>query len=108
MTRSRGATPGITVPAEGAPRGATLRLLAVGTAGAAGAAAALQSVRQWATEAGAEFDYTPDLPSAARRLAAGACDVVLLMLGDGADEELTWWADAVRGAPRSPRLIACI
>jgi len=56
MTRSRGATPGITVPAESAPRGATLRLLAVGTAGAAGAAAALQSVRQWATEAGVEFD----------------------------------------------------
>jgi DNA-binding NtrC family response regulator len=105
MTRSRGAAPGATDPTEGAPRRATLRLLAVG---AAGAAAALQSVRQWAVETGAEFDYTPDLPVAARRLAAGACDVVLLILGDHADEELAWWADAVRGAPHSPRLIACV
>jgi len=105
MTRSRGAAPGATDAAEGAPRRTTLRLLAVG---ATGAAAALQSVRQWATETGAEFDYTPDLPSAARRLAAGACDVVLLILGDRADEELAWWADAVRGAPHSPRLIACV
>ncbi|HEX9393957.1 MAG TPA: hypothetical protein VF923_04845, partial [Gemmatimonadales bacterium] len=105
MTRSRGAAPGATDMPDGTPRGATLRLLAVG---ATGAATALQSVRQWATESGAAFDYTPDLPSAARRLAAGACDVVLLILGDRADEELAWWADAVRGAPRSPRLIACV
>src|SRR5690348_10123605 len=105
MTRSRGAAPGATDTAESAPRGAALRLLAVG---AAGAAAALQSVRQLALETGAAFDYTPDLPVAARRLAAGACDVVLLILGDRADEELAWWADAVRGAPNSPRLIACV
>ena len=105
MTRSRDTSPGATDTVEGGPRRATLRLLAVG---AAGAAAALQSVRQWAGETGAEFDYTPDLPSAARRLAAGACDVVLLILDDHADEELAWWADAVRGAPHSPRLIACV
>src|SRR5258708_93671 len=105
MTRSGGAAPGAADMPDGTPRGATLRLLAVG---ATGAATALQSVRQWATESGAAFDYTPDLPSAARRLAAGACDVVLLILGDRADEELAWWADAVRGAPRSPRLIACV
>src|SRR5258708_10714136 len=105
MRRSRGGAAGATDTPEGAPRGATLRLLAVG---ATGAATALQSVRQWASETGAAFEYTPDLPSAARRLAAGACDVVLLILGDRADEELAWWADAVRGAPRSPRLIACV
>src|SRR5258705_532181 len=105
VTGSRGPEPGETAATEGAPRRATLRLLAVG---AAGAAAALQSVRQWATETGAEFDYTPDLPSAARRLAAGACDVVLLILGDPADEELAGWADAVRAAPHSTRLIACV
>src|SRR6266705_268523 len=89
-----------------APRGEgrqLLRILAVATEGARGL---VQNLRQWAGDAGLEVSDAPDLPRAVRQLAAERWDVVLAVLGERADEELTWWADALRGAAGSPRLVA--
>jgi DNA-binding NtrC family response regulator len=66
----------------------------------------VQNLRQWAGEAGLEIEAAPDLPRAARQLAARRWDVVLAILGERPDEELSWWADALRGAAGSPRLLA--
>jgi len=80
----------------------TLRVLAVG--GEAGGVA--QSCRQWAGDGRAEIEYAPDLPRAVRQLAGGQWDLVLAVLGEHADQELAWWADALRGAAGGPRLLA--
>jgi two-component system response regulator AtoC len=66
----------------------------------------VQSLRQWAGDAGLEVEAAPDLPRAVRQLTARRWDVVLAILGERPDEELTWWADALRGAAGSPRLLA--
>jgi two-component system response regulator AtoC len=79
----------------------TLRLLAVG-----GDAGPYQNVRRWAAEAGAEVTWAPDLPRAARALAGGHWDLVLAVLGDRPDDELSGWVDALRGAEGAPRLMA--
>src|ERR1043166_10319855 len=65
----------------------------------------IPSVRQWGAEAGLEVAAVPDLPRAVRQLAGERWDVVLAVLGDVADEDLTWWSDALRGAVGPPRLI---
>ncbi|HEY3279126.1 MAG TPA: sigma-54 dependent transcriptional regulator [Gemmatimonadales bacterium] len=82
-----------------------LRVLAVG---GDGSAAPLQTLRQGVADCGAELEWAPDLPRATRLLAAGPWDVVLAVLGDRPDEELTWWVDALRGASGAPRLIALV
>src|SRR5437588_1794638 len=87
---------------EGAAR---LRILVVAGEGA-GSAALLQSLRQWADDGRLEVDAAPDLPRAVRLLAGQQWDVVLAALGERPDEELSWWADALRGATGGPRLIA--
>ncbi|HYK83523.1 MAG TPA: sigma-54 dependent transcriptional regulator [Gemmatimonadales bacterium] len=66
----------------------------------------LHSLRQWAGEAALDVEAAADLPHAMRQLAAQRCDVVLAVLGEQADEDLSWWVDALRGAPGSPRLLA--
>jgi two-component system response regulator AtoC len=80
-----------------------LRMLVVAGEGSGGL---LQSARQWAGDAGLEIEAAPDLPHAVRLLAAGSWDLVLAVLGDRADDDLTWWVDALRGAAGSPRLVA--
>jgi two-component system nitrogen regulation response regulator GlnG len=80
-----------------------VRVLAVG--GEAGPGP-LQSLRQWAAELRVELEWAADLPRATRLLAGGQWDLVLAVLGERSDEELTWWVDALRGAPGGPRLIA--
>src|SRR5713101_3120681 len=92
-----------TVPATTGPKAGSgpVRVLAVG-----GDAALLQAMRRWADEANADVEGAPDLPRGARLLAEGRWDVVLALLGDRPDEELTWWADALRGVEGAPRLLA--
>jgi DNA-binding NtrC family response regulator len=80
-----------------------VRVLAVGGEGGAGP---LQSLRQWAADLKVDLEWAADLPRATRLLAGGRWDLVLAVLGARSDEELTWWVDALRGAPGSPRLIA--
>src|SRR5438552_10769213 len=84
---------------------ARLRILVVAGEGA-GSAALLQSLRQWADDGRLEVDAAPDLPRAVRLLAGQRWDVVLAALGERPDEELAWWADALRSATGGPRLIA--
>ena len=92
-------------PSVGAarPHKDAVRVLAVG--GEAGPGP-LQSLRQWAADLAVELEWAADLPRATRLLAGGRWDLVLAVLGDRSDEELTWWVDALRGAPGGPRLIA--
>ena len=78
-----------------------VRVLAVG-----GDGALQQTLRRWATEANAAVEGAPDLPRGARLLAEGRWDVVLALLGDRPEEELSWWADALRGVDGAPRLLA--
>ena len=92
-------------PAAGSARPASsaVRVLAVGGESSPGP---LQSLRQWAADLGVELEWAADLPRAARLLAGGRWDLVLVVLGERSDEELTWWVDALRSAPGGPRLIA--
>ena len=80
-----------------------VRVLAVGGESGPGP---LQGLRQWAADLGVELEWAADLPRATRLLAGGRWDLVLVVLGDRSDEELTWWVDALRGAAGGPRLIA--
>jgi two-component system response regulator HydG len=77
-----------------------IRVLAVG-----GEPALLQNIRDWAVDLCVQFEHAPDLPRAARVLGSGRWDVVLAVLGDQPDEELTWWIDALRNSPGAPKLI---
>ena len=87
--------PAETVAASG------LRVLAVD-----GDPQVLQSLRAWIEETGAHLEHVPDLPRAARQLGASRWNVVFAVLADRPDEELTWWAEALRTAEGAPRLIA--
>ena len=79
-------------PASGPTAGSEpVRVLAVG-----GDAALLQTMRRWAGEADAAVEGAPDLPRGARLLAQGRWTVVLALLGDRPDEELTCWSARAR------------
>src|SRR2546425_1842171 len=80
-----------------------LRVLLVAGEGSGGL---LQSLRQWAPDMGIEVEAAPDLPRAVRQLAAQRWDIVLAVLGERADEDVTWWVEALRGAAGSPQLLA--
>ena len=84
---------------------ALLRILVVAGEGAS-AGGVLQNLRQWADDGRLEVDTAPDLPRAVRQLAGQRWDVVLAVLGEHTDDDLTWWVDTLRGATGSPRLIA--
>src|SRR2546423_571289 len=84
---------------------ALLRILVVaGEGGSAGGL--LQNLRQWADDGRLEIDTAPDLPRAVRQLSGQRWDVVLAVLGEHPDDDLSWWVDTLRGATGSPRLIA--
>jgi len=80
-----------------------VRVLAVGGESGPGP---LQSLRQWSADLGIDLEWAPDLPRATRLLAGGDWDLVLAVLGDRSDEDLTWWVDALRAAHGGTRLIA--
>jgi two-component system, NtrC family, response regulator HydG len=80
-----------------------LRILAVANEAAG---ELVQRLQAWAGDAGLHVEGAPDLPRAVRQLAAERWDVVVAALGERADEELTWWVDALRGAVGGPRLVA--
>src|SRR5436309_14022835 len=84
---------------------ALLRILVVaGEGGSAGGL--LQNLRQWAADGRLEIDTAPDLPGAVRQLSGQRWDVVLAVLGEHPDDDLSWWVDTLRGATGSPRFIA--
>src|SRR5437879_6224098 len=79
-----------------------LRVLVVAGEGSGGL---LQSLRQWAPDLAIEVEAAPDLPRAVRQLAAQRWDIVLAVLGERTDEDVTWWVEALRGAAGSPQLL---
>jgi DNA-binding NtrC family response regulator len=90
-------------PQPARPARDAVHVLAVGGETGAGP---LQGLRQWAADLKVELEWAADLPRATRLLAGGRWDLVLAVLGDRSDEDLTWWVDALRGAPGGPRLVA--
>ncbi len=82
-----------------------LRVLVAAGMGGDDSTGALQSIRQWADDAGLDVEGAPDLPRAVRKLTSERWELVVAILGDR-DEDLSWWVDALRGAPSAPRLIA--
>src|SRR5438477_11769923 len=82
-----------------------LRILAVGAEGA-GSGGLLHGIRQWVAEGGVEIDAAPHLPRAVRQLGTGRWHVLVAVLGDHADEDLSWWVDTPRGPTAAPRFIA--
>src|SRR6266853_1570021 len=96
--------PSVPSAAPGREELALLRILVVaGEGGSAGGL--LQNLRQWADDGRLEVDTAPDLPRAVRQLAGQRWDVVLAVLGEHPDDDLSWWVDTLRAAG-SPRLIA--
>jgi two-component system response regulator AtoC len=93
-------------PAEVAP--GRLRVLASGNDDMPDVQTELQGLHRWASGAGADYEFARDLPRAARRLADAQWDIVLAVLGDRPEEELTWWVDALRSLSGSPRLVALV
>ena len=89
---------------EDVPR---LRILVVaGEGGSAGGV--MQNLRQWADDGQLEVDAAPDLPRAVRQLAGRRWDVVVAVLGEHPDDDLSWWVDSLRATPGGPRLIAAV
>ena len=84
-----------------------LRILVVSGEGV-GAAGLLQNLRQWADDGRLEVESAPDLPRAVRQLAASRWDIVLAVLGDRPDDDLSWWVETLRTAGGSPRLLAVV
>src|SRR5947199_299857 len=84
---------------------ALLRILVVAGEGGSGGGL-LQNLRQWADDGRLEIDTAPDLPRAVRQLSGQRWDVVLAVLGEHPDDDLSWWVGTLRGATGSPRFIA--
>src|ERR1700722_1162482 len=93
---------------QSSPPSERLRILAVGSQGDDGIAAALHDIERWSREVGIESETASDLPAAVRQLAVGRWDLVLIGLGERALEDLTWGADSLRGAEGAPPLVAMI
>src|SRR5437762_10277725 len=97
--------PSVWSAAPGKEALALLRILVVaGEGGNAGGL--LQNLRQWADDGRLEIDTAPDLPRAVRQLAAQRWDVVLAVLGEHPDDDLSWWVDTLRRSSERPRLVA--
>jgi DNA-binding NtrC family response regulator len=95
-------------PRSAAPRKedlALLRILVVAGEGG-GASGLLQTLRQCADDGRLELDSAPDLPRAVRQLSSGRWDLIVAVLGEHPDDDLSWWIDTLRGVGGGPRLIA--
>ena len=94
---------GVSTAAGDVRRLPRVRLLLVA---AEGASAPLQTVRQWAGEAGIKCEYVADLPRAVRLLSSEEWDAVVVVLSDRPEDALAWWMETLRAAMGRPQLIA--
>lgn len=94
---------GTTPPGNFATGRRSLRILAVAPEDEREAFASLVA---WASESGDAVEIAPDLPRAVRRLSSGAWDLVSVVVGDDAGNELGWWVDALGDVAGAPRLVA--
>jgi DNA-binding NtrC family response regulator len=93
---------GVVTP-ETVSRGTDLRLLTVGED-----TAALRELTRLADTHGAAVERVPDASAALRALRAGRWDLLMVALDADAEEQLSWWVDVLRPAPRRPRLVALV
>src|SRR5438477_8377870 len=96
-------TTGIALPEAAATRAQDLRLLAVGED-----TGALREIGRMADAHGASMERVPDASTALRSLRQGRWDLLLVALDNDPEEQLTWWVDVLRPAPRRPRLVALV
>jgi DNA-binding NtrC family response regulator len=86
-----------------APDQHSLRILAVTTAEESDV---FSPVEAWAGELGHVLEAVVDLPRATRRLSADRWDVVAVVVGENAADDLAWWIEALRSVAGAPRLVA--
>ncbi|HEX8725185.1 MAG TPA: sigma-54 dependent transcriptional regulator [Gemmatimonadaceae bacterium] len=67
---------------------------------------AFEQMAGWVAETGDSLAVAPDLPRATRRLSNEAWEMVAIVVGEDAADELGWWVDALRGVAGAPRLVA--
>ncbi len=96
-------TIGVATPEPVASRAQDLRLLAVGDD-----TGALREIGRMADAHGASMERVPDASAALRALRQGRWDLLLVALDNDPEEQLTWWVDVLRPAPRRPRLVALV
>ena len=93
---------GIVTP-DSASRATDLRLLLVGDD-----TGPLRELTRIVDAHGATLERVPDASSALRALRTGRWDLLLVALDADAEEQLAWWVDVLRSAPRRPRLVALV
>ena len=98
-------TPGAAVPpANGVPQQQQdLRLLAVGEN-----SGPLKALQRMAEATGILLQPLPDASSALRALTQSRWDLLIAVLDSDEEEQLQWWVDVLRPAPRRPRLVALV
>jgi two-component system nitrogen regulation response regulator GlnG len=89
--------------AETPVRSLDLKLLAVGEN-----AGVLRNLTRMAESHGALLQPLPDASSALRSLAQAKWDLLIVVLDEDEEQQLTWWVDVLRPAPRRPRLVALV
>jgi DNA-binding NtrC family response regulator len=102
MTRPLSIEPAV----PSAPPSKESRVIRILTVGGEGGGLAAHTLTQWAGDLAVAVEQVADLPRAVRQLASEPWDVVLAVLGEHPDDDLTWWVEALRAAAGSPRLIA--
>jgi two-component system response regulator AtoC len=82
-----------------------LRLLAVGPTGGH-----FQAIDSWAATMGVWLEHAPDAKQASHCMECTNWDLVLPVLGDGSEEELDWWMEALaeNGSEKTPRLLPIV
>src|SRR5690606_19760977 len=82
---------------------ATPRLLGVGAD-----SGLFQDLGRYARVEGEALERVSDAPSALRALSRGGWSVVIVVLDQEPDDQLTWWVDVLRRVPRRPRLVVLV
>lgn len=67
-----------------------------------------QDLARYARFEGETLERVPDAPSALRRIGRGGWRVVIVVLDQAPDDQLTWWVEVLRRVPKRPRLVVLV
>ncbi len=98
MTAGESAT-GTTAPAAARPP----RVLGVGPS-----TTLFQDLARYAQSEGETLERVADAPAALRALARGGWSVVIVVLDEEPDDQLSWWVEVLRKVPHRPRLVVLV